>query len=37
MGVSPDDANATLRFSLSVFTQRSEIELTLEAIKPLLR
>ncbi|MBZ9724855.1 cysteine desulfurase [Mesorhizobium sp. CO1-1-11] len=36
MGVSPDDARATLRFSLSVKTTQDEIDRTIVALEPLL-
>ncbi|RUW48331.1 aminotransferase class V-fold PLP-dependent enzyme, partial [Mesorhizobium sp. M1A.F.Ca.ET.072.01.1.1] len=37
MGVSLDDARATLRFSLSVKTTQDEVDRTITAIEPLLR
>jgi cysteine desulfurase len=37
MGVSLDDARATLRFSLSVETTQDEVDRTMAALEPLLR
>ncbi|MBZ9845694.1 cysteine desulfurase family protein [Mesorhizobium sp. CA5] len=36
MGVSPDDARATLRFSLSIKTTQEEVDRTIVALEPLL-
>jgi cysteine desulfurase len=36
MGLSKDDAESTLRFSLSVFTTRQELDYTLDVLREVL-